>query len=58
MICKNGHEMEIQNVETYPAHQGWGQDGSGIIDATWEDMWVCTDKDCDETEPIISHEEE
>jgi hypothetical protein len=50
MICANGHEMELEEVETIPAHQGFSGDGSGIIDATYDTMWVCTHKDCEEIE--------
>lgn len=50
MFCKNGHPMEIESVETVPAHQGFSQDGSGIVDATHEDMWWCDI--CQESEPI------
>lgn len=54
MICTNGHEMEIQSVEVSSAHQSGGE----IVDAEYQNMWVCTNTDCDETEPITNQEED
>jgi len=53
MQCIYGHEMEIEDVEVVSAHQ----EGGDIVDASYQRMWVCTDPNCDETEPIINQEE-
>lgn len=45
MICPNGHEMHQEDVETVPAHQGWVNGGTEIIDASYQNMWVCDDCD-------------
>jgi hypothetical protein len=47
-ICEK--EMTIENVETSPARQGFSADGSGVIDATYQDMWWC--EHCQEAQPI------
>lgn len=52
MQCIYGHEMEIDDVMVSDAHQS----GGDIVDAEYRRMWVCTDKDCDETEPIINQQ--
>ena len=54
MICIYGHEMEIDDVMVSDAHQS----GGDIADAEYQRMWVCTDPNCDETEPIINEPEE
>ena len=54
MQCIYGHKMEIDDVEVSGAHQS----GGDIVDAEYRRMWVCTDKDCDEVEPIINEQED
>ena len=51
-ICEK--EMTIENVETSPAHQGFTADGTGIVDATYQDMWWC--ENCQEAQPIETDE--
>lgn len=53
MICAKGHEMYLHDVETAPAHQ----EGGNIVDATQETMWVCSNPNCDEVEPITNEED-